>query len=96
MSSPRRSTFPRRSIQRVAREFAERRPSVAVGDSPDGALTAIYALNALVGAFGRQGGIFFGADDLAGPGPGAGIEAPAPGPEPRFPSQEPQPRTFWV
>ena len=56
---------PAASIQRVAREFAQRRPSVAVGDSRDVAsLTAIYALNALVGAYGRPGGILFGADEF--------------------------------
>src|SRR5918993_2091498 len=61
---------PSASIQRVAREFATRRPSVAVGDSRDVAsLTAIYALNALVGAFGGPGGILFGADELSGPAP---------------------------
>ena len=61
---------PAASIQRVAREFASRRPSVAVGDSRDvGSLTAIYALNALVGAYGRPGGILFGADELSGPVP---------------------------
>jgi anaerobic selenocysteine-containing dehydrogenase len=61
---------PAASIQRVAREFATRRPSVAVGDSRDVAsLTAIYALNALVGAFGAPGGILFGADELSGPAP---------------------------
>src|SRR5215204_312524 len=39
---------PAAAIQRVAREFATRRPSVAVGDSRDvSSLTAIYALNAL-------------------------------------------------
>ena len=54
---------PAASIQRVAREFATRRPSVAVGDSRDVAsLTAIYALNALVGAYGRPGGVLFGAE----------------------------------
>ncbi len=59
---------PAASIQRVAREFAQRRPSVAVGDSRDVAsLTAIHALNALVGAFGRTGGILWGADELSGP-----------------------------
>ncbi len=59
---------PAASIQRVAREFAQRRPSVAVGDSRDVAsLTAIYALNALVGAFGRPGGILFDADETSGP-----------------------------
>lgn len=59
---------PAVSIQRVAREFATRRPSVAVGDSRDVAsLTAIYALNALVGAYGQPGGILFGADDTSGP-----------------------------
>ena len=61
---------PAASIQRVAREFATRRPSVAVGDSRDVAsLTAIYALNALVGAFGAPGGILFGADEASGPAP---------------------------
>ena len=55
-------------IQRVAREFAERRPSVAVGDSRDVAsLTAIYALNALVGAYGRPGGILMDASESSGP-----------------------------
>jgi anaerobic selenocysteine-containing dehydrogenase len=59
---------PAASIQRVAREFATRRPSVAIGDSRDVAsLTAIYALNALVGAYGKPGGILFGADDTSGP-----------------------------
>ena len=59
---------PAASIHRIAREFATRRPSVAVGDSRDVAsLTAIYALNALVGAYGRPGGILFGADELSGP-----------------------------
>ena len=59
---------PASSIQRVAREFAQRRPSVAIGDSDDVAsLTAINALNALVGAYGRQGGVLFGADDVSGP-----------------------------
>ena len=63
---------PAASIQRVAREFATRRPSVAVGDSRDVAsLTAIYALNALVGAYGRPGGILFGADETSGPVPAA-------------------------
>ena len=59
---------PAVKIQRIAREFAERRPSVAVGDSRDVAsLTAIYALNALVGAYWRPGGILFGADDTNAP-----------------------------
>ncbi len=64
---------PAASIQRIAREFAARRPSVAIGDSRDVAsLTAIFALNALVGAYGRQGGILFGADDTSGPVPALG------------------------
>jgi anaerobic selenocysteine-containing dehydrogenase len=64
---------PAASIQRVAREFAQMRPSVAVGDSRDVAsLTAIYALNALVGAFGMPGGILPGTDDSSGPVPAAG------------------------
>jgi anaerobic selenocysteine-containing dehydrogenase len=67
---------PAASIQRVAREFATRRPSVAVGDSRDVAsLTAIYALNALVGAYGRPGGILFGADESSGPVPAVGASA---------------------
>ena len=46
---PRQSSASRASLPR-------RRPSVAVGDSRDVAsLTAIYALNALVGAYGRPG-----------------------------------------
>jgi anaerobic selenocysteine-containing dehydrogenase len=65
---------PLASIQRVAREFATRRPSVAVGDSRDVAsLTAIYALNALVGAYGRPGGILLGTDELSGPVPATGV-----------------------
>ncbi len=61
---------PAASIQRVAREFASRRPSVAVGDSRDVAsLTAIYALNALVGAYGRPGGVLLGGDESSGPAP---------------------------
>jgi anaerobic selenocysteine-containing dehydrogenase len=71
---------PAGAIQRVAREFAEMRPSVAIGDSRDVAsLTAIHALNALVGAFGTPGGILLGADDTGGPTPGAGLQASASG-----------------
>jgi anaerobic selenocysteine-containing dehydrogenase len=67
---------PAASIQRVAREFATRRPSVAVGDSRDVAsLTAIYALNALVGAFGRSGGILFATDERSGPTPASAVSA---------------------
>jgi anaerobic selenocysteine-containing dehydrogenase len=66
---------PAAQIQRVAREFATRRPSVAIGDSRDVAsLTAIYALNALVGAYGKPGGILFGGDDTSGPVPANGSE----------------------
>ncbi len=55
---------PAASIQRVAREFAQRRPSVAIGDSRDvNSLLAINALNALVGAFGQPGGVLLGADE---------------------------------
>jgi anaerobic selenocysteine-containing dehydrogenase len=75
---------PAASIQRVAREFATRGPSVAVGDSRDVAsLTAIYALNALVGAYGQPGGILFGTDEYGGP-------VPATGSGPRAQSQEPK------
>ena len=75
---------PATSIQRVAREFASRRPSVAVGDSRDVAsLTAIYALNALVGAFNAPGGILLGADEATGPVPaGAASRLPASGSKP--------------
>jgi menaquinone reductase, molybdopterin-binding-like subunit len=67
---------PAAKIQRIAREFAQRRPSVAVGDSRDVAsLTAIYALNALVGAYGKTGGILFGADDVSGPVPASAASA---------------------
>jgi anaerobic selenocysteine-containing dehydrogenase len=60
--------LPASTITRIAREFAQRRPSVAVGDSRDVAsLTAIYALNALVGAYGRPGGILFETTESAGP-----------------------------
>ncbi len=82
---------PAASIQRVAREFATRRPSVAIGDSRDVAsLTAIYALNALVGAFGAPGGILFGADEAAGPAPaGSDSRLQASGARPG--AQSPQP-----
>jgi anaerobic selenocysteine-containing dehydrogenase len=51
-------------IARIAREFATRRPSVAVGDSRDvNSLVAIYALNALVGAYGKPGGILFDPEE---------------------------------
>jgi menaquinone reductase, molybdopterin-binding-like subunit len=84
---------PAATITRIAREFAERRPSVAVGDSRDVAsLTAIHALNALVGAYGKPGGILFGADEsgdpsgatgagprTSGSGPGAGSPQPTAG-----------------
>jgi len=60
-------------ITRIAREFATRRPSVAIGDSRDvHALVAIYALNALVGAYGKSGGILVDAEPPAAPlAPGA-------------------------
>ena len=74
---------PAASIQRIAREFAERRPSVAVGDSRDVAsLTAIYALNALVGAYGRPGGMLFGRDEASGPVPATGSQPPVSGGKP--------------
>jgi menaquinone reductase, molybdopterin-binding-like subunit len=74
---------PAASIQRVAREFATRRPSVALGDSRDVAsLTAIYALNALVGAYGKPGGVLFGTDETSGPVPVTGSGPRAQSPEP--------------
>jgi anaerobic selenocysteine-containing dehydrogenase len=61
---------PAEKIERIAREFAQRRPSVAVGDSRDVAsLTAIYGLNALVGGFGKPGGILRDVGDTSGPVP---------------------------
>ena len=83
---------PAASIQRVAREFATRRPSVAVGDSRDVAsLTAIYALNALVGAYGRPGGILVGADEASGPTPVvAGSRLQASGARPGVQSPQPE------
>jgi len=83
---------PAASIQRVAREFARQRPSVAVGDSRDvSALTAIYALNALVGAYGHAAGILFGQDDLSGPAPLGGTAPRASGARPDARSREPEP-----
>jgi anaerobic selenocysteine-containing dehydrogenase len=81
---------PAASIQRVAREFAQRRPSVAVGDSRDvAALTAIYALNALVGAYGSAGGVLVGADDFSGPVPVTGIGLQISGSKPGVQSAQP-------
>jgi anaerobic selenocysteine-containing dehydrogenase len=86
---------PANSIQRVAREFAQRRPSVAVGDSRDvTSLTAIFALNALVGAFGRAGGILFGADELAGAAAASGLQASASKPGAGTPPQAPDIHTL--
>jgi anaerobic selenocysteine-containing dehydrogenase len=82
---------PAASIQRVAREFAMRRPSVAVGDSRDVAsMTAIYALNALVGAYGRPGGILVGGDEFAGPAAATGPARQAPGARTPAESQQPE------
>ncbi len=65
--------LPVETIERIAREFAQRRPSVAVGDSRDAmALGAIYALNALVGAYGKKGGILRDTGETSGPVPGIG------------------------
>ncbi len=58
------------TIARIAREFASYRTPVAVGDSRDtDSLTAIYALNALVGAFGRRGGVLVESGETSGPVP---------------------------
>ena len=81
---------PAASIQRVAREFAQRRPSVAIGDSRDVAsLTAIYALNNLVGAYGRPGGVFVGTDEFSGPAAATPNAARASGAKPGAPPQAP-------
>ncbi len=70
--------IPAERIRNVAREFARRRPSVAIGGGSAGAqtngvdnLTAILGLNVLVGSVGREGGVRFNAaspfDDLPTP-----------------------------
>ena len=76
-----RVDVPAERIERIAREFAARRPSVAVGDSRHvESLTAINALNWLVGAFGRPGGILLAADERSGPVPaGENRASPATG-----------------
>src|SRR5262249_18891032 len=52
--------IPAKTIHRIAREFATRQPSVAVGDGKSvSALLAIPALNALVGNYGKPGGVLF-------------------------------------
>ena len=67
--------IPADRIRTVAREFAQRRPSLAIGGGTAGAhtngvdnLTAILALNLLVGGVGREGGVRLNApapfDDL--------------------------------
>ncbi|MDT5016920.1 MAG: hypothetical protein QOD39_3080 [Mycobacterium sp.] len=70
--------LPAEQIRSVAREFARRRPSLAIGGGIAGAhtngvdnLSAILGLNLLVGAVGREGGIRFNGaapfDDLPTP-----------------------------
>jgi anaerobic selenocysteine-containing dehydrogenase len=50
--------IPEETIFRVAREFAKRRPSLAIGDSSDPlSMAALHALNALVGSYGKPGGM---------------------------------------
>ena len=81
---------PAASIQRVAREFATRRPSVAIGDSRDVAsLTAIYALNALVGAYRPARRDFCSAPTSERARAGCGARASASGAKPG--AQTPQP-----
>jgi menaquinone reductase, molybdopterin-binding-like subunit len=75
-----------RRIERLARAFAERAPSVAiVGGAPlahsNGLFTAlaVNALNALVGAVEQPGGLFFTPQfDVAAAGKLAGSTAPGP------------------
>lgn len=66
-------------VRRVARDLATRRPSLAIGGGPAGAhtngtdnLSAILALNLLVGAVGREGGV-----RLNPPSPIEDLPAPA-------------------
>lgn len=58
------SGVPADRIERIARDFASHQPGVAIGGGPAGAqsnglfnLTAIYALNHLVGSVGKAGGV---------------------------------------
>ena len=63
------------TIQRLADTFAETRPSLAIGGDAAGrhsngvgALTAVYALNYLVGNLGMEGGLVFNPEPPAGQG----------------------------
>ena len=64
-------------IKRLAHEFAEHRPALAIGGGSAGAhtngaanLAAIYSLNYLVGSVGKEGGLVFNpAGELAGVAP---------------------------
>ena len=63
------------TIQRLADTFAETRPSLAIGGDATGrhsngvgALTAVYALNYLVGNLGMEGGLVFNPEPPAGQG----------------------------
>jgi anaerobic selenocysteine-containing dehydrogenase len=52
--------IPVDTIVRIAGEFAQRQPSLAIGDSKSvSAMLAIHALNALVGNYGKPGGVLF-------------------------------------
>ena len=68
-----------RKIERIAREFAGRRPSVAIVGGPPLALTnalftavAVNALNALAGSLNEPGGVFF--TPQAAHASGAGVQ----------------------
>ncbi len=66
-------------IRQIARDFASRRPSLALGGGSAGSYTngtdnmvAILALNLVVGNVGRDGGVRFNAGPTMGPGARAG------------------------
>src|SRR5439155_3250886 len=72
--------IPADRIRSVARDFARRRPSLAIGGGIAGAqtngvdsLTAILGLNILMGNVGREGGV-----RLNGPGPFSDLPATSP------------------
>jgi anaerobic selenocysteine-containing dehydrogenase len=69
---------PAERLKRIAREFARHQPGLAIGGDaaaahPHGLFTlmAVHALNALVGNFGRTGGIQFSPDPPLSPLPPA-------------------------
>jgi anaerobic selenocysteine-containing dehydrogenase len=67
---------PAERIKRIAREFAKHQPALAIGGDAAGAhssglaaMTAVNALNALVGNYGKPGGIYFDPEPPLAPLP---------------------------